>query len=101
MYFFNLGLWRGDFSHYRASVGMLARSSGTSFQAALSVPTDESMEWSCVAFACDVLLVCACPVHVGFLSAAVNGLAGCCRMRSLCLCVCNGYFQALHTEIGI
>jgi hypothetical protein len=27
-------------------------------------------------FACDVLLVCACPVHVDSLIAAVNALAG-------------------------
>jgi hypothetical protein len=31
-----------------------------------------------VVFACDVLHACACPVHVEFLIAAVNALAGCC-----------------------
>jgi hypothetical protein len=35
------GLIRGNFLLYRASVGMLARSSGSSFRAGLSVPTDE------------------------------------------------------------
>jgi hypothetical protein len=37
----SVGLIRGNFSLYRASVGMLARSSGRSFRAGLSVPTDE------------------------------------------------------------
>jgi hypothetical protein len=37
----SVGLIRGTFLLYRASVGMLARSSGSSFQAGLSVPTDE------------------------------------------------------------
>jgi hypothetical protein len=71
----------------RASVGMLARSSGASFRAGLSVRTDEGMEKYCVVFACDVLLVCTCHVHVDVLSAAVNALAGCCLMRSVFLCV--------------
>jgi hypothetical protein len=37
-------IYRGHFLSYRASVGMLARSSGASFRAGLSVPTDECME---------------------------------------------------------
>jgi hypothetical protein len=37
----SVGLIRGNFSLYRASVGMLARSSISSFRAGLSVPTDE------------------------------------------------------------
>jgi hypothetical protein len=37
----SVGLIRGNFLLYRASVGMLARSSGSSFRAGLSVPTDE------------------------------------------------------------
>jgi hypothetical protein len=36
-----VGLIRGNFLLYRASVGMLARTSGRSFRAGLSVPTDE------------------------------------------------------------
>jgi hypothetical protein len=36
-----VGLCRGNFLSYRASVGMLTRSSGTSVRADLSVPTDE------------------------------------------------------------
>jgi hypothetical protein len=40
-------------------------------------------------FACDFLLVCACPVHVDCLIAAVNALAGCRSMRSVFLCVCK------------
>jgi hypothetical protein len=31
-----------------------------------------------VVFACVVLLACACPVRVEFLSVAVDALAGCC-----------------------
>jgi hypothetical protein len=37
----SVGLIRGNFLLYRASVDMLARSSGSSFRAGLSVPTDE------------------------------------------------------------
>jgi hypothetical protein len=44
----SVGLCRGNFFAYRASVGMLARSSGTSFrasfQAGMRVPTDECVE---------------------------------------------------------
>jgi hypothetical protein len=40
----SVGLCRGNFLAYRASVGMLARSSAVSFRAGLSVPTDECME---------------------------------------------------------
>jgi hypothetical protein len=40
----SVGLCRGNFLAYRASVGKLARSSGASCQAGLSVPTDECME---------------------------------------------------------
>jgi hypothetical protein len=40
----SVGLSRGNFLCYRASVCMVARSSGSSFWAALSVPTDECME---------------------------------------------------------
>jgi hypothetical protein len=40
----SVGLCMGNFLAYRASVGMLARSSGASFRAGLCVPTDESME---------------------------------------------------------
>jgi hypothetical protein len=40
----SVGLCCGNFLSDRASVGMLARSSGASFQAGLSVPTDECME---------------------------------------------------------
>jgi hypothetical protein len=47
------------------------------------------MKKYCAVFACGVLLVCACPVHVDFLSAVVNALGGCCRMRSVFLGVCN------------
>jgi hypothetical protein len=39
-----VGICRGRFLSYGASVGMLARSRGISFQAALSVPTDEGGE---------------------------------------------------------
>jgi hypothetical protein len=35
---------RGNFLSYRVSVGMLARSSGASFRAGLSVPKNECME---------------------------------------------------------
>jgi hypothetical protein len=37
----SVGLIRGNFLLYRASVGMLVRSSGSSLRAGLSVPTDE------------------------------------------------------------
>jgi hypothetical protein len=37
----SVGLIRGNFLLYRASVGMLAKSSGNSFRAGLSVPSDE------------------------------------------------------------
>jgi hypothetical protein len=37
----SVGLIRGNFLLYGASVGMLAKSSGSSFRAGLSVPTDE------------------------------------------------------------
>jgi hypothetical protein len=37
-------LCRGNFFAYRASVGMLARSSGASFRAGMRVPTDECVE---------------------------------------------------------
>jgi hypothetical protein len=67
-----------NFLSYGASVGMSVRSSGTSFRAGLSMPTDDCIEQYCVVFACDVLLVCACRVHVVFWSAAVNALSGCC-----------------------
>jgi hypothetical protein len=40
----SVGLWRGNFLAYRASVGMLARWSGASFRAGLSVPMSERME---------------------------------------------------------
>jgi hypothetical protein len=40
----SVGLCRGNFFAYRASVGMLARSSGASFQASMRVPTDECVE---------------------------------------------------------
>jgi hypothetical protein len=40
----SVGLCRGNFVAYRPSVGMLARPSGISFRAGLSVPTDECME---------------------------------------------------------
>jgi hypothetical protein len=39
-----VGLCRGNFLSYRASVGMSARSRGASFQAGLSEPMDECME---------------------------------------------------------
>jgi hypothetical protein len=39
-----VGLCRGNFLCYPASVGMLARSRGASFRAGLSVPTDERVE---------------------------------------------------------
>jgi hypothetical protein len=74
----SVGLCRGNFLLYRASVGMLARSSGASFPAGMSLPTNECVELCCVVFACDVLLACACPVHVIFLRLAVDALAGCC-----------------------
>jgi hypothetical protein len=67
---------------------MLDRYSGGSPRAGLSVPTDECMDLSCVVFACFVLLVCACPVHVNFIIAAVNALAGCRGMNAWCLPVC-------------
>jgi hypothetical protein len=38
------GLCRGSFFAYRASVGMLARSSGASFWAGMRVPADECVE---------------------------------------------------------
>jgi hypothetical protein len=40
----SVGLCRGNFLAYRASVGMLDMSSGASCRAGLSVPTDECME---------------------------------------------------------
>jgi hypothetical protein len=40
----SVGLYRGNFLSYRASVGMLARSSGASFRAGMRVPTDECVE---------------------------------------------------------
>jgi hypothetical protein len=40
----SVGLCRGNCLAYQASVGMLATSSGVSFRAGLSVPTDECME---------------------------------------------------------
>jgi hypothetical protein len=55
----SVSLGRGDFLSYPAYVGMLARSSGASFGAGLSVPTDECMDEYCVVFACDTLLVYA------------------------------------------
>jgi hypothetical protein len=73
----SVGLCRGNFFACRASVGMLARSSGASSRAGMRVPIDECVEQCCVVFACDILPACACPVHA-FLIAAVNALAGCC-----------------------
>jgi hypothetical protein len=49
-----------------------------------------------VVFACDALLVCACPVHVDFLSAAVNALAGWCSMCSVSLYECNNNVARKH-----
>jgi hypothetical protein len=40
----SVGLRRGNFFAYRASVGMLARCSGASFRAGMRVPTDECVE---------------------------------------------------------
>jgi hypothetical protein len=40
----SVGLCRGNFFAYRASVGMLARSSGASFRAGMRVDTDECVE---------------------------------------------------------
>jgi hypothetical protein len=40
----SIGLCRGNFFMYRASVGMLARVSGRGFRAGLDVPTDEPVE---------------------------------------------------------
>jgi hypothetical protein len=40
----SVGLCRSSFIAYRASVGMLARSSGVSFRTGMRVPTDESVE---------------------------------------------------------
>jgi hypothetical protein len=40
----SVGLCTGNFLAYQASAGTLARSSGASFRACLSVPTNESME---------------------------------------------------------
>jgi hypothetical protein len=40
----SVGLCRGKFFAYRASVGMLARCSGASFRAGMRVPTDECVE---------------------------------------------------------
>jgi hypothetical protein len=74
----SVGLCRGNFFAYRASIGMLARCSGARVRAGMRVPTDECVEYCFVVFACDVLLACACPVRVEFLIAAVNALAGCC-----------------------
>jgi hypothetical protein len=37
----SVGLCRGNFFMYRACLGMFANSSGTGFQASMSVPTDE------------------------------------------------------------
>jgi hypothetical protein len=36
-----IGLCRGNFFMYHACLGMLAKSSGTGFQAGMGVPTDE------------------------------------------------------------
>jgi hypothetical protein len=40
----SVGLCKGNFLSYRASVGMLVRSSGASFGTGLSVPMDECLE---------------------------------------------------------
>jgi hypothetical protein len=40
----SIGLCRGTFWSYRASVGVLARASGASFRAGMCVPTDECLE---------------------------------------------------------
>jgi hypothetical protein len=40
----SVGLCQGNFFAYRASIGMLAKSSGASFQAGMRVPTDECVE---------------------------------------------------------
>jgi hypothetical protein len=40
----SVGLCRGNFFAYRASVGMLVRCSGASFRAGMRVPTDECVE---------------------------------------------------------
>jgi hypothetical protein len=40
----SVGLCRGNSFAYRASVGMLARSSGASFRAGMRVPADECVE---------------------------------------------------------
>jgi hypothetical protein len=40
----SVGLCRGNFFACRASVGMLARSSGASFRAGMRVPKDECVE---------------------------------------------------------
>jgi hypothetical protein len=40
----SIGLCRGNFLSYRASVGVLARASGASFRAGMCVPTDECLE---------------------------------------------------------
>jgi hypothetical protein len=40
----SVGLCRENFLSYRASVGMLARSSGASFYAGMRMPTDECVE---------------------------------------------------------
>jgi hypothetical protein len=40
----SVGLCRGNYFMYRASVGVLARTSGSSYRAGLVVPTDECVE---------------------------------------------------------
>jgi hypothetical protein len=40
----SIGLCRGNFLAYRASVGVLARASGASFRAGMCMPTDECLE---------------------------------------------------------
>jgi hypothetical protein len=54
----SVGLIRGDFFMYPASVDMLAKSSGSSFKAVLSMPTDQ-LDMPYVA--CPCCLVCLFP----------------------------------------
>jgi hypothetical protein len=54
------GLCRGNFFAYRASVGMLARSSGASFRAGMPVLTDDvcsSVAWYLPVMFCLLVLV--------------------------------------------
>jgi hypothetical protein len=58
----SVSLCKGNYLPYPASVGMLARSTGASFRAGLSVPMYENVEYYCVFFAGVFPSVGLCPL---------------------------------------